>query len=210
MSFYIYTIHNILNNKIYVGKTNNIKIRWARHRANVVSKNKSVKMPIHHAMIKYGIDNFIFSVVQLFDSEKDCLKAEIYWIKYFNSTNRCFGYNLTEGGIGSSGFKLSQEAKDKISKANLGTKRTDLTRKIMSDKKKDSKNHFYGKVHAEETKMKTSGENSKSTKLTTQQVNDIINLISNNTYSQNQLAKIYAVSQQHISRIANKTRRARG
>ena len=203
MSFYIYTIHNILNNKIYVGKTNNIKNRWTRHRANAVSKNELVKMPIHHAIAKYGLDNFVFSIIQTFKNEVDCLQAETYWIKHFNSINRKLGYNLTKGGIGSSGFKLSQETKDKISKANSGTKRTESTKKVMSDKKKGFQNHFYGKTHSKETKIRNSGENSKSAKLKIREVIEIIDLFKHKIISQKQIAIIYGISQQQVSRIVN-------
>lgn len=37
--YYIYTIHNILNNKIYVGKTINLKRRWSSHLS--LQKNNS-------------------------------------------------------------------------------------------------------------------------------------------------------------------------
>ena|ERR1035437_5672421 len=203
MSFHIYTIHNILNNKIYVGKTNNIKKRWARHVSNAFSKNNLVKKHIHYAISKYGLDNFVFSIIQSFNNEIDCLLAEIYWIKYFNSMNRDLGYNLTEGGGGSSGFKLSQETKDKISKAKLGTKATEFTKKIMSDKRKGHKNNFYGKKHTQKTKIKNSGENSKSAKLILQEVIEIIDLFKCKNFSQKQIAIIYGISQSQISRIVN-------
>jgi len=167
-------------------------------------------MPIHWAIIKYGLHNFIFSKVQSFSNEADCLKAETYWIRYFKSRNENFGYNLTEGGEGSSGFKLSQESKDKISKANKGLKRTDLFKITRSNNMLGTKNHFYGKTHSEKVALKSSGENSKSSKLKSTQIVDIINLFENKTYNQTQLAQIYGVSQQHISRIINKLRRVRG
>lgn len=209
-NFCIYTIHNIVNNKIYVGKTNNIKNRWSRHKANMRSKDVSVKKPIHLAMKKYGLKNFIFSVIQTFEKEEECLRAEIYWIKYFNSIDRNLGYNLTEGGTGSSGFKLSEEAKIKISQANFGLKRTNEFKITRSQNMTGSRNHFYGKTHSEKTKLKYSGENSKSSKLSANQVNDIINLFTSKAYSQKQISKIYNVSQQHISRIVNKKCRVRG
>jgi group I intron endonuclease len=209
--FCIYMIHNIVNNKVYIGKTNDIKKRWARHRANVASKNMEVKKPIHWAIKKYGLDNFIFSVIQKFTSEEECLKAETYWIRHFKSTNRKYGYNLAAAGMGSSGFQLSQKTKDKISRANKGLKRTESMKKFRSDNMLGSKNHFYGKTHSEEMKIKLSGENSKSAKLSSNQVNDIIYLFNNKIHSsQRQLSKMYCVSQQHISRIINRLRRARG
>ena len=45
MSYYIYFIHNIINNKVYIGKTINPKKRW----------NKHIKISLHKALKKYGV-----------------------------------------------------------------------------------------------------------------------------------------------------------
>lgn len=47
---------------------------------------------------------------------------EIKYIKEYNSKNNKIGYNLTDGGGGMKGYKVSQETKDKISKTLTGRK----------------------------------------------------------------------------------------
>lgn len=44
-------------------------------------------------MIKYGIENYTFSVIEVCD--QDIIEErELFWIRYFNSSNSKFGYNL--------------------------------------------------------------------------------------------------------------------
>ena len=45
---------------------------------------------------------------------------EKYLIAYFNTTNPEFGYNVTKGGEGVSGFKHSEESKAKMAAAKIG------------------------------------------------------------------------------------------
>ena len=46
---------------------------------------------------------------------------EKYLIAYYNATNPSFGYNVTSGGEGTSGFKHSAETKAKLSAAKKGS-----------------------------------------------------------------------------------------
>ena len=55
--FYLYTITNLLNNKIYVGQTVRPKERWSQHKA--YAKNNPVQY-VHRAIKKYGPENFEF------------------------------------------------------------------------------------------------------------------------------------------------------
>ena len=229
MSFFVYTIHNIKNNKIYVGKTTNLKNRWLAHQS--VARNIKSNQYIHKSMRKYGFNNFIFSIVQEFVSQKEYNIAEKYWISYFNSCNSKYGYNLTDGGDGSAGRKQSIETRQKISKTKMGTmigennsfygkhhsietkriisknnsglKKSDEFKKQKSINMLGENNHFYNKKHTKETLKKISGENSSSAKLSEQQILDIILLFKQNTYSQRQISLIYKISQSQISRIIN-------
>ena len=90
----IYKITNNINKKIYIGKSVNIETRWNQH------KYTKDSLPIHHAIQKYGINNFTFEVIEECNP-KDLNEKEIYWIKHFNSYSG-EGYNLTQGGDGAS------------------------------------------------------------------------------------------------------------
>lgn len=60
---------------------------------------------IKYAFHKYGVDNFIFEVLEECKQE-ELNEKEQYWIKYFDTFEN--GYNLTLGGDGT--LKYSIEA----------------------------------------------------------------------------------------------------
>ena len=66
-------------------------------------------------MIKYGIENFSFEVIE--ECEKEKLNdREIYWISFYNSNNKNNGYNLTNGGehCALTNIKLTEEIASQI------------------------------------------------------------------------------------------------
>ena len=85
----IYKIHCKITNKDYIGQSNNIYHRWQQHLA------KYDNCAIHNAIIKYGRENFEFSILEeCFENELN--EREEYWINYYNSYSN--GYNETSGG----------------------------------------------------------------------------------------------------------------
>lgn len=102
----IYQITNLINNKIYIGKSKNIKERWAEHiRESLLeqqlwdSNYRNVQTPIHKAIRKYGKDNFKYDILEEC-SEEELNEKEIYWIKTKNSQDKNIGYNISKGGDG--------------------------------------------------------------------------------------------------------------
>lgn len=91
---YVYLITNKVNNKKYVGITNNYKKRWANHKSN-----NNPSMAIAKAIKKYGVKNFTFEIVEENVPLDDIDAKEQYYIEYYNthvSTNK--GYNISKGG----------------------------------------------------------------------------------------------------------------
>lgn len=123
--FYVYSIFNIIDAKMYIGKTNNPKRRWARHLKNAKKSN----LFLYRAMRKHGIYNFLFTIFQEFVSETDCTNAEMYWIKFFDSRKN--GYNLTDGGEGCCGRIISEETRDKMRRSATGRKLSDETKEKL-------------------------------------------------------------------------------
>lgn len=66
----------------------------------------------HNAINKYGEDNFIFEQIDSAYTQEELDEKERYWIKYYNSNNKNYGYNLDSGGR--SGGDKSDETKKKI------------------------------------------------------------------------------------------------
>ena len=91
----IYSITNKINGKRYIGQSINIDNRWKEHIRNIDNPNKN--NTIYKALRKYGLENFIFEVLEeCTESELD--DKEIYWIEYYDSYNN--GYNMNTGGNG--------------------------------------------------------------------------------------------------------------
>ena len=98
MSCGIYKIKNKVNGKVYIGQSIDIEKRWQRHIGNInTSDEKKYNLYLYQAIRKYGIENFEFSIIE--ECDQSLLdKKESYWIKYYNSHNKEYGYNLTDGG----------------------------------------------------------------------------------------------------------------
>lgn len=156
--FYIYKITNIINNKVYIGQTGNIKRRWSQHKSKARSKFPSLL--INKKMKEYGINNFIFEIIDECDNVNIANDVEIFFIAYYKS-NVCrylalYGYNMTDGGEGSLRSTRSIETKNKISKSLKGKYIGELSHKFgvkLSESHKQ-KLSFKGKRHLDTTKEK--------------------------------------------------------
>ena len=162
----IYCITNLINGKRYIGKSDNNVLERLKLHKKLSKTNKHLR----DSILKYGLDNFRFEILEICPKEI-CGKRERYWIEYYDSMNN--GYNFTTGGEGESGWHLSQQSRDliskswktrvvseetrkKLSEANKGKKWSDEMRKRASVNNRGEKNSFYGKHHTEETKRKIS------------------------------------------------------
>lgn len=147
-NFYLYKITNNINNKIYIGKTKNINIRWTSHKTQSRRPwDKQRCEYIHKSIAKHGHENFTIEAIMCFDDEQECLNAETATIAQLNSNNRKIGYNLTSGGEGVSGYKYSDEQKSQMNQ--------DKKIKYLGEN-----NPFFGKKHTKETKDKIGKANS--------------------------------------------------
>lgn len=166
--FFVYKIVNLVNGKIYIGKSKNPQKRWLKH-LNTAKRGSSDRrfQVLHTAINKYGKNNFKIEIIFACNDEKECLEKEKYFIAKYN-TFKGPGYNCTEGGDGSSGYKHTSEAIEKMKKAKTGIfhgennpfygkKHSEETKKILSKKaseRKGEKNSFYKKKHSGESKRK--------------------------------------------------------
>ena len=102
---HIYKITNIINNKKYVGKTeNDPNKRWREHLA--AARNNPL-MVISKAIRKHGVQNFKFEILEECLSE-EVNKKETYWIGKLDTFEN--GYNSTLGGDGAVGVKRERGA----------------------------------------------------------------------------------------------------
>ena len=85
------------NGKIYIGQSVNIKRRMYEHNNPRRLQNHKWNPPCDLAILKYGKFEEI-EILDLCRTKEELDQKEKYWIKYFKSNNKNFGYNLTEGG----------------------------------------------------------------------------------------------------------------
>ncbi len=92
----IYSITCLINNKIYIGQSVDIKSRFINHRSKLKTKSHR-NMHLQRSYDKYGKDNFKFKIIE------ECLQSElddreIYWISFYKSNDGTFGFNAESGG----------------------------------------------------------------------------------------------------------------
>lgn len=125
----IYKVTNVINGKIYIGQTiRDLKIRKTQH-INTALANRDNNY-FHNAISKYGKNSFRWKMIEYCDSKEELDEMEFHYIKQFNSFE--FGYNLTLGGGGMSGYKITEKHRENLSKSHIGYKHTKKQRKKIS------------------------------------------------------------------------------
>lgn len=224
--FSIYKITNIINNKIYIGKTSNVNKRWKQHIKISVTKEKKAYQYLHKSINKYGIDNFRIEVLETNLNEFDAFEKEKFWIQNFNSNDFNIGMNLTNGGEGASGLKWSEESRDKKrgkNNHNYGKPLSDDVKEKLSLSLSGENNGFYGKKHSKEIidflknreisddiknmiSENCRGENQWNAKFSNLDILKIRKQWDNKEKSQTELAKEYGVKPNTINQIVNRKR----
>lgn len=150
--YYVYK-HTFPNNKVYIGITRQEpEKRWK----NGLGYN--AHQPImKRAIKKYGWQNIKHEILFENLTKEQACKKEIELITLYDSTNKQKGYNVSQGGEGTTGVKPTIESKEKNRIAHLGKKASLETRKKISESNKGKHN----KKRSEEQKKKIS-ENTKN------------------------------------------------
>lgn len=158
MKYTIYKATCIVNNKSYIGFTS----RWPYRKYDHFNKSKN-NFPFQLALNKHGKENFEWSILYQSDDLRHTLDImePLYILIYDSYLN---GYNLTTGGEGAPGKKITKETKIKMSKAkqgkylgsnnpNYGNKWTNEQKQNISQKNKGrligNNNPMFGKHRPE-------------------------------------------------------------
>lgn len=120
----IYKVTNLINNKVYIGQSDNIAHRWRIHRDHSLNNcGHDYNCIFYKAIRKYGLENFKFEVIE--ECSKDELNnRERYWIKHYKSYlgfKDCRGYNMTLGGQSTYSHYLSYTDVEEIQQLLLNT-----------------------------------------------------------------------------------------
>ena len=81
--------------RIYIGKSTDIKSRWQQHCKSAFHTGTISWAAIHDAMEKQGIDNFTFEVIERVEKE-NLSSREKFWIEFYGADR--YGFNMKAGG----------------------------------------------------------------------------------------------------------------
>jgi len=91
MSIGIYKITNLINNKLYIGSSNNIEKRKIAH-FSLLKRNKHHSIYLQNSYNKYGKNAFKFEIIELCSKEDLFLKEQFY-VDFYISYKPLYGYN---------------------------------------------------------------------------------------------------------------------
>lgn len=150
----VYMHENRVNGKKYIGITSQKPTRrWAN------GEGYRMCPRFFNAIQKYGWDAFRHDILFTDLSQQEAERLEVELITKYGTLEKEKGYNLSAGGGGCSGYKLTPEQRRKQSEALKGRVFTDEHRRKISENHADlsGSNHpNYGKQLRAETKRKIS------------------------------------------------------
>ncbi|MCK5017278.1 MAG: GIY-YIG nuclease family protein [Candidatus Peribacteraceae bacterium] len=152
--YIVYLIKNLVNNALYIGYTSKtLEERWKKHCWDSINRKTILALSIK----KHGSEKFTIGVIETFDNEFNAKQKEIEMISLFETNRSRYhcstGLNLTDGGEGTIGYVFTEEHKMNISKALTGLKRSEETKKRISE---GAMGNIAGSFQTEETKKKKS------------------------------------------------------
>lgn len=111
----IYQIRNLINNKVYIGRTGCFYLRYYAHLRSFKHRDKNeINNHLLNAINKYGINNFSFEILEICDKDF-CVDREVFWILTKKALDPKRGYNLRSKADGK--VFTSQEVKKRISES---------------------------------------------------------------------------------------------
>lgn len=127
--FYIYMHENKENHKKYIGQTcQKLKDRWHNGLGYVNCKR------FYSAIQCYGWDNFNHIVLEEVETQEEANEREQYYIKFYNTMDIDFGYNLVEGGSSLKAYWSKEENRKLQSERKKEYFKNNPDKKIENDK----------------------------------------------------------------------------
>ena len=143
----IYGWYNIKSGKWYVGQTIHPNGRFNAH-IRLSSSNDNTHF--HRALRKYGLENFVYCILEDNVLRDNLNMKEQYWIEYYDSFYD--GYNMTAGGDGTLSCVPWNKGKHGIfSEETIKKMSKSLKGRFIGEN-----NPFYGKHHSIESRKKNS------------------------------------------------------
>lgn len=178
MNQVIYKIVNAVNDKFYVGSTNNHRERFRTHR-NKLRRGTHHCAHLQAAWNKYGEEKFLFKVVETVPGGNSLQEAENRWLEEHFGKAYCYNAGRRSGAPWRNvapenhpnfGRIVTQEQRRQIAEAlkahyaqsyfnhpRVGKTHSEETKERIRAKKKQNPQRFWlGKIRTDETKAKIS------------------------------------------------------
>jgi group I intron endonuclease len=120
----IYAIRNVVNGKVYVGKTSQpFHSRWRTHR-RLLQSGRHDNRHLQSSWLKYGGSSFEFSILEEIPRDQPLMigQRESYWATILKASDRVYGYNLEV--VVPDGHTISEETRERQRAAHLGKKQS--------------------------------------------------------------------------------------
>lgn len=174
---YVYKITCLQNHRVYIGQTNNFKIRRTEHKKHL---NKGIHSNIYlqEDYNKYDIDEFKFEILEIVETREAAIERESYWIDMFGGIESEQNYNIEDKNGRNSDLKCrisgknaymygkhhTEKAREKMSKSKIGMYLGEHNPNYGNHKLRGSNHPMYNKHHKKETRDKISNARTKYTK----------------------------------------------
>lgn len=205
MIHYIYCYTNLINNKQYIGQTNNLKRRKKQHIQDSIHQHIgheiAYNQPIHCAIRKYGIDNFKIEILEIIDTEdwSEVNQLESNYIKKLNSLAPN-GYNLKADGEANKGHNKSKIPQDIINNIIQDLKNGDNQGEI-ADKYQLSRSYISDINNGKCLKQENENYPLQNNKQKIEDYLEIIDLLKNTNYSMREIARYTNKNRDTIEKI---------
>lgn len=115
MTHLIYLATNQINNKRYIGQTKTGRLARRIYEHETDAKYTYYTCIFHAAILKYGIENFTFEIIEDNISQDLINEKEEFYIKFYNTFYLDGqGYNMTWGGQGIHGYQHTEKTKKQV------------------------------------------------------------------------------------------------
>lgn len=106
----VYKITNIIDNKIYIGSTNQTFLKRLTQHYLELRKNNHKNDYLQYSWNKYGEISFIFEIIEI-TNKSETLEKEQYWMDYYKCYDKNIGFNINPKATGTP--NLSKETIEK-------------------------------------------------------------------------------------------------
>lgn len=112
----IYKILNLITNDFYIGSAINLDMRKHRHFSQLKLNNHPNKH-LQNAYNKYGIENFVFEILETIENKENLIRREQYYLDLFKPN-----YNIRKVAESNLGLKYNISEETRLKMANFMSK----------------------------------------------------------------------------------------